>query len=293
MYKSKIVPYLFLIPAFVFLIIFLIYPFIKNIIDSFYIYEHALDINPDFVGFGNYIELFNDIMFLQALKNTIILVLAVVVFQVGIALILALLVNSVRKMQILYKVTFFIPIIISATALGLMFNMFIQEDGGMLNQILDIFNFRSVKWFDINNIPKLFTVLSFPIIWQYIGFYFVIFLTGLSTISDELLDAAEIDGATGIQKVFKIQLPLLQNITRVVIILSITGTLKVFDLPYIMNPLGRPSGKMHFLGTYMYYKAFVNNTNLGFAAAIAVLLVFFGVLLSSLSNLIFKTNEDL
>lgn len=293
MYKSRVVPYLFIVPAFLFLAVFLIYPFLKNIVDSFFEYEHALDPSPDFVGFNNYIGLFKDTMFLHSLKNTALLILAVIVFQVGIALVLALLVNSVKKLKTFYKVTFFMPIIISATALGLMFNMFFQKDGGMFNQILDLFNIKPVTWIDVTNLPKLFAVLSFPVIWQYIGFYFVIFLTGLSTIPDELLDAAEVDGANGFKKVFKIQLPLLQNITKVVLILSITGTLKVFELPYIMNPYGRPSGKSHFLGTYMYYKAFINNTNLGFAAAIAVILVILGVVLSSVCNLVFKTRDDI
>ncbi|NLN50895.1 MAG: sugar ABC transporter permease [Acholeplasmataceae bacterium] len=293
MYKNKWIPILFLLPTTLFLVVFLIYPFAANIINSFYKSAHVLDPSPTFVGIDNYISLFTAKEFQQTLLNTLYLVGVVIVFQVGVALILALMVNSIKKLNTFYKVSFFLPIVISATALGLMFNMFYEPRGGLFNQILAIFNLRPVVYKDVYNLPKMFAFITAPVVWQYVGFYFVIFLTGLSTIPNELLEASEIDGATGLQKVFKIQLPMLQNITRVVIVLAITGTLKVFDLPHIINSGGRPNGRLHFLGTYMYEKAFVGNTNLGYAAALAVVLVFAGVGLSLIANLLFRPNKDI
>ena len=105
MYKNKWIPILFLLPTTLFLVVFLIYPFAANIINSFYKFQ-------------------------QTLLNTLYLVGVVIVFQVGVALILALMVNSIKKLNTFYKVSFFLPIVISATALGLMFNMFYEPRGG-------------------------------------------------------------------------------------------------------------------------------------------------------------------
>ena len=184
------------------------------------------------------------------------------------------------------------PIVVSATALGLMFNLFYDYQYGMFNQILEIFGGEKVFWKDPSILPRLYSLIVMPVIWQYIGFYFVIFLTGLASIPEDLLEAAEIDGGNAFQKVFYIQLPMLQNVTRTVVVLAITGTLKVFDLPHIIDPMGYPSGKMHFLGTYMYEVAFQSNAG-GYAAAFAVFIALAGVILSFISNSIFKQNKDL
>lgn len=291
MYKKKWIAYLFITPMLAFLFLFLFYPFIVNIVNSFFTFESILDKNPKYAGIRNYITMFTDKKFQTALINTLILVVLVLIFQVGIALILALLVNSIRKFANFYKVTFFMPIVVSATALGLMFNLFYDYNYGMFNQILEIIGEEKIFWKDPGNLPRLYALIVTPVIWQYIGFYFVIFLTGLAGIPDELLEAAEIDGGNAFQRTIYIQLPMLQNVTRTVIVLAITGTLKVFDLPYIIDPYGYPSGKMHFLGTYMY--EVMQSSNGGYAAAFAVFIVIAGVVLSFISNSIFKQNKDL
>ena len=292
MYKSKILPWLFLSPLLLFVVIFLFYPFGVNIYNSFFKYTSILDQNPAFVGFNNYASLATDPTFIKAFSNTIILIFLVLIFQVGIALILALLVSSIKKFSSLYKVTFFMPIVISATALGLMFNLFYDYDFGMFNQLLTELGKDKVFWMDPLNMTRRFIFTMGPVIWQYIGFYFVIFLTALAGISDDILEAADIDGCSGVQKAFKIRIPMIQNVTRTVFILAITGTLKVFDLPHVISPGGYPNGKLHILGTYMYEKAF-NSSQLGIAAAFAVIIAIAGVVLSGISNMILKQNKDL
>jgi len=274
------------------MIIFLFYPFAANLVNSFFKYESMLDEYPTFVLFANYKEMLTDKIFIISLTNTLLLIGLVIVFQVGIALLLALLVNSIRKLGTFYKVSFFMPIVVSATALGLMFNLFYEYNYGMLNQIVELLGQEKIFWKDPANLPRLFALVVSPVIWQYVGFYFVIFLTGLVGISNEIIEAAAIDGCNGSQKVRYVQIPMLRNVTRTVIVLSITGTLKVFDLPFIISPNGYPSGKMHFLGTYMYDKAF-NSNAIGYAAAFAVFIVIAGVLMSSIVNAVFKQNKYL
>lgn len=292
MYKKKWVAYVLILPMLIFMIVFLFYPFIVNIISSFFEYESMLDTNPSFVGINNYISMFTDKVFVGSLFNTLILIGLVIIFQVGIALILALLVSVIHKFATFYKVTFFMPIVVSATALGLMFNLFYDYNYGMFNQVLASFDVEKVFWKDPVNLSRLYTLIVTPVIWQYIGFYFVIFLTGLAGISSEIIEAGEIDGCNGLQKTFYIKLPMLRNVTRTVLVLAITGTLKVFDLPHIISPNGYPNGKTHFLGTYMYDMAF-NSNKIGIAAAFAVFIVIAGVLLSFICNSIFKPNKDI
>lgn len=292
MYKSKLTPWLFLTPMLIFISVFLFYPFAVNIYNSFFNFTSILDPNPTFGGISNYLNLFSDSTFVTSFVNTIILIGLVLIFQVGIALILALLVSSIDKFAGIFKVTFFLPIVISATALGLMFNLFYDYDFGMFNQILLQMGREKVFWMDPVNITRRFVLTMGPVLWQYVGFYFVIFLTALNGISSEINDAAAIDGATGIQTSLMIKIPIIQNVTRTVFILAITGTLKVFDLPHVISPGGYPNGELHLLGTYMYEKAF-NSNQLGIAAAFAVLIAIAGVLFSGLSNLLFKTNEEI
>lgn len=292
MYRKKWVAYILISPMVLFIVAFLFYPFIVNVISSFFSYQSMLDESPKFVKLDNYITMFTDEIFQRSLLNTFILIALVIIFQVGLALILSLLVNSIKKFSSFYKIVFFMPIVISATAIGLMFNLFYEYNYGMFNQLLLAFGYEKIFWKDPENLIRLFTLMVTPVIWQYVGFYFVIFLTGLSGINSEILEAAEIDGCNGFQKVRYISIPMIKNVTRVVFVLAITGTLKVFDLPFIISPGGYPSGKLHFLGTYMYAKAF-NSNDIGFAAAFAVFIVIAGVLLSLVSNSILKHDNDL
>ena len=129
---------IFLVPAFLFLILFLYYPFVQNIINSFSditgLGAPASGLNTPW--YANYVTLFSDPKLRTALGNTVLLTVCTVVFQVGIALILALLVDSIRVGAQLFRTLYFFPIVISATALGLMFNLIFLYNGGMLNQLL-------------------------------------------------------------------------------------------------------------------------------------------------------------
>lgn len=292
MYKSKILPWLFIVPTLLFISIFLFYPFTVNIQTSFYEFTSVLDRNPDFVFLDNYKDLITDPTFVRSFINTLILVGLVLVFQVGTALILALLVSHITKFSSLFKITYFMPIVISATALGLMFNLFYDYDYGMFNQMLQGIGEEKFFWMDPANLVRRYFLTMLPVIWQYVGFYFVIFLTGLYGINEEIMEAAEIDGCSDFKKAISIKIPLLQNIMRTVMVLAITGTLKVFDLPHIISPNGYPSGKLHILGTYMFEKAF-NSNELGVAASFAVFIAIAGILFSGLSNLVFKQNKDI
>ena len=187
LYKRKTPLIVFLVPAFIFLLLFLYYPFVQNIINSF---SDITGLGAPSAGlnspwYANYAALFTDPKLRTALFNTIILTICTVVFQVGVALILALLVDSIRVGAQLFRTLYFFPIVISATALGLMFNLIFLYNGGMLNQLLENAGLiaKSIDWKDdglfFGVLPHFLVTMFTPVMWQYVGFYFVIIVLSL------------------------------------------------------------------------------------------------------------------
>ena len=303
-YKKKAPLLLFLIPAFLFLAVYLFYPFIQNIINTFMniggLGRVAEGVNDPW--WENYARMFADPYLRTALKNTLILMLCTIVFQVGIALILALLVDTIRVGAQVFRTVYFFPIVISATALGLMFNLIFLYKGGMVNQLLlqlgqlpyEIMpnGKMIVEWLDWKDEAHFLFTMLLPVMWQYVGFYFVIIVTGLNNIPHELYEAAALDGADGWKRTRYITLPMLRNVLVTCLVLAITGALKVFDLPWVMFGAGMPGNQGWLTGTYMYDQTF-NKMNVDYGSTIAVLIVVLGVVLSNVANRIFRPSEDL
>ena len=287
-YKKKWPAILFLAPAFVFMLIFLYYPFFQNIVNSFFNITQLGAPTGDYIGFENYLKIIpglstTDPNMMTAIKNTLLLMVCTVVFQVGIALVLALLVDSIRRGSQVFRTLFFFPIVVSATALGLLFNLLLMTRGP-INQIIESLGGETIIFRE----QFTFLTMAFPVVWQYVGFYFVILVTGLNNVSEDVKEAAEIDGATGLKQVRYITLPLLRNVLITCLTLSITGALKVFDMPWVMFP--PYFSDAYLTGTYMYYQTF-EKSNVDYAAAIAVFIVVLGILLSQVSKLIFKEKD--
>ena len=290
-YKNKKIIIFFLIPAFIFMLVFLYYPFVRNIINSFQHIKYMGTASGEWNNpvFKNYINIFKDPKMLLALKNTGIMIVATIVGEVGIALILALLVSNIIKGSGFFRVVYFFPIVVSATALGLLFNLIFLYDKGMINQflqfigVLDASKNQLIDWKASHSIMTMLI----PVVWQYVGFYFVILLTGLSGIPMDLYEAAAIDGASKLQRVRYITIPLLRNSICTCVVLAVTGALKVFDLPWTMFPGGMADTWL--TGTYMYSNVY---SDVDYASAIGVVIVLIGVVLSFVVNRLFKTKSD-
>ncbi len=290
-YQNKKYIVFFLIPAFLFMLVYLYVPFITNIMNSFKNIKYLA--SPSDVWqkpfFENYVKMLHDPKIAIALKNTGIMILATIIGEVGIAIILALLVSNVKKGADFYRITFFFPIVISATALALLFNLVFLYDKGMVNQFLQFIGYldkESNELIDWKTVHPLFTMML-PIIWQYVGFYFVIILTAISGISNEYYEAAALDGASKFQQAWYVTLPLIRNSIATCAVLAVTGALKVFDLPWTMFVNGMSNTWL--TGTYMYSKV---QTDVDYASAIAVGIVVLGALLSVVANIIFKRKSD-
>ena len=292
-YKKKTPLLLFLIPAFAFLSLYLFYPFVMNLINSFSDIPSLGAASKGLLDpwYANYQRLVTDPYMRTAFFNTMFMILATIVFQVGVALVLALMVDGIRRGAGFFRTVYFFPIVISATALGLMFNLLFLYDTGPINQLLinlglitedTLVNWKEPYW--------MFTMFT-PVMWQYVGYYFVIIATGLNNIPPDMYEAAGIDGANGLQVVFRIKLPLLHNTLCTCLMLAITGALKVFDLPWTMFPSGMPMEKSWLTGTYMYKYSLGGANNIGYSSAIAVFIVILGVVLSQFANHIFKEKD--
>ena len=273
------------------MIVYLYYPFFVNIYGSFRAIKtlgtYGTKWNDPW--YENYVKLFSDPVVATSLKNTFLMIVATIVGQVGIALLLALMVDNIGRGTQFFRTVYFFPIVISATALGLLFNLIFLYDKGMLNQFLEALGRNEL--IDYKNEKNAIVTMMIPVVWQYVGFYFVILQTGLNNISQELYESAEIDGATRLQRVRYISLPLLRNVLCTCLTLGVTGALKVFDLPWTMFPKGMPLKKTFLTGTYMYYQT-MEAKNVDYGATLAVLIVVLGVVLSRLTRQVFKESED-
>jgi len=290
-FKRKSPLVFFLVPAFAFMALYLYYPFIMNIVNSF---SNISGLGTASEGlntpwYSNYVKLFNDPLMGTAVVNSLLLMACTIVFQVGIALVLALLVDNIRRGHEFFRTVYFFPIVISATALGLLFNLIFLYNGGMVNQLLEkVFGVAdAIDWKDEHHF--LFTMFS-PVMWQYVGFYFVILITGLNNISPEVYEAAALDGASGWKRVRYITLPLLHNVLGTCLVLAITGALKVFDLPWVMMGSGIPMDKSWLTGTYMYSQTFLHN-DVDYGSTIAIVIVVLGVAISQVANRVFREKD--
>ncbi len=284
LYENKKTIFLFLFPALLFMTVFLFYPFFMNIIKSFYASDGYY--NSTFIGIDNYTRMLNDKTMHVAVKNTFILMAYIIIFELGIALILAVLVNGISKGDRFFQTVFFFPIVISATAIGMMFNLFYAYDGGLLNNIIVNFGGDPKVW---KTVETALEIIAVPTIWQYVGFYFVLMLTAIKQIPKSLYESAMLDGVTGFKKLIYITIPLIRNVLITCLVLAITGTLKVFDLVLVITN-GGPMNSSQVLGLYMYQKTFIDEA-FGYGASISVVIVVIGLGVSFIVNRIFRQEE--
>lgn len=274
--------FLFLLPAAILMSVFMYYPFFKSLYLSFFRTKGFFD--KKFIGWDNYTRLFTDDLLGAATLHTLEIMLYVILFQVGIALVLAVMVDLIGKLKGFYRTVFFFPVVISGTAISLLFVLFYNYNFGLLNSVLANFGIDKVLWLDEGNALK---AVSVPTVWHYVGFYFVLFLTAMSKIPSDYYEAAKLEGISAFKRTTMLTIPLIMSDIKVVITLAITGTLKVFEFIWVIT-----SGQngTEVLGTYMYKKAMVDQ-NFGYGSAIAIYMVVFGVLLSLLANRLLKRDE--
>ena len=266
--KSNLCGYLMILPAFLLLAALNFYPIIRNLVLSFTSWDMVVG-DPVFIGMGNYKELFTDRGFAGCLKVTLLYAVTYVPISMGLGFILANLMAAKSKINVLYRTAFFLPHVTSMVAMSAVFLFIFHPQYGTLNSILGTFGLPSVAW--LNQKSTALGSLVAMNIWKTTGFCTVIYLSGIQNISDELLEAASIDGATGLQKLLYIKIPLVSPTTFMLVIMLTIESFKIFTQIHVMTG-GGPDGATTNLLTYMFEQAF-DQFRVGYGGAISIVLL--------------------
>ena len=263
---SWITPVLFLLPALVWLSVFIIWPVILSIRLSFYDWNGIAPTRA-FVGLGNWRALAADSVFWKALSNNLIVVVLSIGVQLPVAMALAVLLHRGANKLKVFKVVYFFPMLMSTVAVGALFKSVYNIQFGVVTPLLTALGLAGLSrdWLGDSNIA-LFSVIA-VICWQFIPFYMLLFLARLSSIPNELREAAAMDGATGANYFWRIELPLMRGVIMTAMTLSLIGSLKYFDLIWVMTE-GGPSHATELMATYMYKEAF-SSFRMGYGSTVA------------------------
>lgn len=263
---------LFLAPALVIYFVFQIIPLLGAVFFSFVDWNGIAGSELQFVGIQNYLDAFKSADFILSLKNMLKMVVVSVIFHTPVALLLATAINTKCKGYRVFKALFFVPTVFPLTAVGLMW-YFVFMPTGSLNALLQTVGLADVvrPWLVDPNTAM--NTIVFVNVWAGIGYYMVILLAGLTTIPDDLYEAAAIDGANKVQCFFKITIPMLKPTISMCILMDIIGSVKVFDLVFAMTG-GGPNGLTNLPTTLMYNEAFkYGHYGLGSAIGIIIMVI--------------------
>jgi len=241
-----------------------------------------------FIGFANYAEVVNDPIFWRGFKNNLLIVAASVFGQVPIAMILALLLTRTSLFQRIIRASVFMPMVLSSVVVGIIWSYIYHPQIGILNFFLDAAGLENLKRAWLSEPSVSMYAIMIPIIWNYIGPYMIIFIAALQNIPSEINDAAQIDGVGGTRKLFRITLPMIWDTIKVVVVLCISGSLKAFDLIYVMTG-GGPAHTTEVLASYMYNSTF-NVYRFGYGSAISTSIIILSLLLILGSQYLMKRN---
>ncbi|MEG7335479.1 carbohydrate ABC transporter permease [Bacillus sp. 0102A] len=288
--QNKIIPYLFLVPALVFLL-FVYIPIFENVFLSLFQWS-SFSPEKTFIGLKNYVELFHDPVFYQALTNNVLYAVISIVCQVFGGLILAAVLEDklVRKWSPFFRTVFFLPVVISMTVIALLFDFIYNPETGLLNQLLQAVGLDQLTraWLGDNNTAMLSVI--FVSQWQSVGYIAMLYIVSIQKIPDELYEAARLDGAGKIQQFFHITIPQTKEMSFVAVVMTLTGAFTVFNEPYILTG-GGPGNASEVLSTFLYKSAFTMDM-MGYASAIATVVLIITLTLSLMQMKLFKTGKE-
>ncbi len=274
-------PAAFLFPAVAIMLAFMFIPMVNAILLSLQSWNGLT--SSTWVGLGNYQDLLQDPLFLNAFAHTALFVVVTVIFQTVIPLLVAVLLFKGVRGSVFFRTVYFMPTVISLAVSGLLWSIIYDPTNGVLNIVLGKLGLQSLEkpWLaDMGTVLPSIMVVS---IWQSLGFYLLIFFAGLQGIPRDVYEAASTDGANAWQRFRHVTLPLLAPVITVVVVLNTINGLKAFDQIWVMTA-GGPTHASDTLGTYLYYTAFgaygSANPQLGYASAIGVLILVLSAVLS-------------
>lgn len=278
---------LYILPSFVLLAAFSIIPIFMTL------YYSLTDYNvmkaPSFIGISNYVRAFQDSYMTAALRNTVLYTVITVPIQTIISLVIAafLAVKMKNRVGGFLRSVMFIPVIASAITVASIWRIIFATDNGVLNAIMGVFGSSGLNW--LGDSSTALISICIVAIWKNIGYFMVIYYAGIMAIPKDLYEAATIDGATVMQEFWQITLPMLKPITYLVVTLGIIWSFQVFDLSYQMTG-GGPGKSTVTLVMGIYNSAF-KQYKMGYASAIAILLLVLILVVNLIENRFFAEKE--
>ncbi|MEQ8675351.1 MAG: sugar ABC transporter permease [Aggregatilineales bacterium] len=266
--QRMLMGYLFIAPTIIGLVIFIVGPMLY----TFYLSFHEWNVfrPPVFVGLDNFERLLNDKRVFTSFKNTFLLVIMTVSLLEVLALALALAVKRVTNNYLGYilRTAYFMPVLLSGAAVAVTLSYLFHQDFGIINYYLGKIGIDKIPW--LTSRDYVLIAISLTTVWRNLGFTFIIYLGGVSTMPDEVLEAAEVDGARGFRKLWSVILPLLSPTILFATVTDMIKMLQFFDEPFIMTRGG--PGDASRTVVMMMYDAGFSSFNFGYASTIALAL---------------------
>lgn len=287
--KTKLIVFSFLLPALLIYIVFQILPIIGGVFFSFMDWNGIGGSELKFNGVQNYVNAFKNADFLLSLKNMLKMVVFSVLFHTPVALLMAVAINTKCRGYRIFKALYFVPTVFPLTAIGLMW-YFVFMPTGAFNSLLKAVALGSMAGPWLVNQSSAMNTIVFVNVWAGVGYFMVILLAGLTTIPDDIYEAAAIDGVNGISKFFQITVPMLKPTIFMCILLDIIGSVKVFDLVFAMTG-GGPNGLTNLPTTLMYNEAF-KYSHYGLGSAIGIIIMVICLVGTMISNKLMATKND-
>ena len=276
---------MFLLPASAVLIVFFFIPFFQTFGLSFFDYSSSI-YHPEFSGIDNYIKLFKEPVFYKVMLNTFMYLIIAVPFLVIFPLFLAVLINQKIRGITLYKILLYLPVIVSIVVAAIAFK-WLYATQGILNYILTLFHLEPIGWL-VDTKWALFSVAAVTV-WKGIGYYMMIYLASLMSVPQDLYEACDIDGANFLTKHLTVTIPHIMPTIALVATISTISAMKVFAEIYVMTK-GGPLNSTKTIVYYIYERAF-ENLDLGYASALAVILLAVVMAFSLINILCFEKNK--
>jgi multiple sugar transport system permease protein len=279
-------PYLFITPKLIFFVAFMLVPLFWTGLMT--LQGGGIFGGTEFVGLRNYDTSFHDSLFWLALRNTVLYAALVIPLAIGLAIVLAALLNQRIRFRRTYSLFFIIPAVISPVGASVIWNALLQTEGGPVNSFLGVLGFEPVNW--LGTPPVLIPIFVAVEVWRGTGFYAVIFLAAMQSIPRSLYDAAAIDGATGLQSFKLVTLPLIRPAILFSVVIATILNLQLFDSPFVMTR-GGPGYSSMTVVMYVFFQAFRYDA-MGIAAAMSFLLLMIILSLTVLQLILFRKEVE-
>lgn len=278
---------LYILPAFIVIMVFSVISIVLAVYFSFTKYN--MYTAPIWVGLDNYANVFKSKVFYSAVWNTVKYVIATVPIQTILALLVAVFIaEKIRnRYGSFLKSVIFIPVIISSIAASAVWKVMFKTNGGILNTVLGLIGIEPVNWLGAKALA--FACVCIVTIWKNIGYYMVIYYAAVLGIPKEQQEAAVIDGANSWQRFRYVTIPNLQPITYMVITLGVISSFQIFDIVFQLT--GGGPGTSTITLAYMVYTYAFSNQKMGYASAIAVVLLLFVLFIQRLQDALFKERK--